>query len=63
MKEYIQNIYVSPLEFLFNMALMGLWASFMWHTLIPRFSKKTTILILNCPRLYGQHKKPPYAGI
>ena len=45
MKEYIQNIYVSPLEFLFNMALMGLWASFMWHTLIPRFSKKTTILI------------------
>ena len=45
MKEYIQSIYVSPLEFLFNMALMGLWAVFMWHTLTPRFSKKTTILI------------------
>ena len=45
MKEYIQSIYVSPLEFLFNAALIMLWAAFMWRTLTPRLSKRLTTVI------------------
>lgn len=45
MKEYIESIYVSPLEFLFNAALILIWAAFMWQTLTPRLSKRLTTVI------------------
>ena len=36
--------YVSTFEFLFNEVLLVQWAMFLWYTLTPRWSKKTTIL-------------------
>ncbi|MCI7369037.1 MAG: hypothetical protein MSM72_01685, partial [Firmicutes bacterium] len=45
MKEYIESICVSPLEFLFNAALILIWAAFMWRTLTPRFRNKWIILV------------------
>ena len=45
MQEFIRDAYVSPFEFFFNIALIAMWAVFMWHTLTPRFSKKATVLI------------------
>lgn len=50
MKEYIQSICVSPFEFLFNAALIMMWAAFMWQTLTPRFSKKViaSLFLLIC---------------
>lgn len=38
------SAYVSVLEFVFNEALLVQWAMFLWYTLTPRWSKKTTIL-------------------
>ena len=45
MKEYIESICVSPLEFLFNAALILMWAAFMLRTLTPRFQKKWIIIV------------------
>ncbi len=45
MKEYIESICVSPLEFLFNAALILMWAAFMLRTLTPRFQRKWVILV------------------
>ena len=36
--------FVSPIEYLFNVVLLAQWAMFLWYTLTPRWSKKTTIL-------------------
>lgn len=36
--------YVSIFEFLFNEVLIVQWAMFLWYTLTPQWSKKTTIL-------------------
>ena len=38
------SAYVSAFEFVFNEALLVQWAMFLWYTLTPRWSKKTTIL-------------------
>lgn len=45
MKEYIESICVSPSEFLFNAALILIWAAFMWRTLTPRLRNKWIILV------------------
>lgn len=45
MKEYIESICVSPSEFLFNDALILIWAAFMWRTLTPRLRNKWIILV------------------
>ena len=36
--------FVSPIEYLFNVVLLAQWAMFLWYTLTPHWSKKTTIL-------------------
>ncbi len=45
MKQYIESICVSPLEFLFNAMLIIIWAAFMWRTLTPRLPKWLTAVI------------------
>lgn len=41
---FMMLAYVSIFEFLFNEVLIVQWAMFLWYTLTPRWSKKTTIL-------------------
>lgn len=45
MQEFIQKIFYSPFELIFNTILIIQWALFMWGTLTPKLSKKQTLLI------------------